>query len=463
MRRGAAPWIALGCGWSVSACGGAAVEAPQPRLEALPSAAPQEPAVEAREAPPGELGEELERTLEVVSQVRGLAAKGRVRGEVISRGEMIDRLGRGLREDIPPEVLAAEVELLFALGTVPADFDYEQSLLGMMEEQLAGFYEPDDRTLYVMEDLRGAERFATLAHELVHALQDQHFGLAGKLDYRVDANDEQSALHSLAEGDATSAMLDVMQGRPAHEMSEVTLGLLLRAGAVFGSEGRVPGIVQRSVMAPYADGVGAVHWARRRGGWAGVDGLWTRPPRTTEQLLHPEKWLTDEPAIDVAIPSPDPGGPQRLVFHDVEGEQGLRVLLEEWVPRGKAVSSAAGWGGDRIAVFSEGERHAVAWRVVFDTVSAAEQAGLTLARGVLAQDPAVPRVEGIVAEATAKAVWGSRELCRERPLAGPLAVVQQGQGVGVVAGPYRRREGVPASASSCGGAIAWARAVAAGR
>lgn len=97
--------------------------------------------------------------------------------------------------------------MLFALGVVPASFDYEE--LARVDGLAAGwFYDPKQKAMFLARDLPPAERSATLAHELVHALQDQHYDLEKRLKFREDSGDEQSAIHALAEGDATSAMLD---------------------------------------------------------------------------------------------------------------------------------------------------------------------------------------------------------------------------------------------------------------
>ncbi|MBN2192576.1 MAG: hypothetical protein JW751_07140 [Polyangiaceae bacterium] len=404
-------------------------------------------------------GAEIAAALRVVSVVRGLEARGKVRGAVIERSEMVERLTRQMHEDVPPEVVAAQGEMLFALGTTPVEFDLERSLLEMMEDQLAGFYEPDDKTLYVMEDLGGAERAATLTHELVHVLQDQHFGLGGLVEYREDATDEQSAVHTLAEGDATSAMLDVVQGRPGFEVSDAALGMMLRSSAMLGSGGSVPGIVKRSVVASYVDGVVAVHAARRVGGWAGVNALWARLPRSTEQMLHPEKWLADEIPTKVAVPAPPASGAWRVAYHDIEGEQSLRILFEEWMPRFKAEAAGAGWGGDRVAVFEKGDLKGLGWQIVFDDEAAAERAGVAFARGIVKRSGGGDR-EGEVSEARAAAAIAGGELCEERDLAGPFAVVRRGKSIGVVAGPYRRSGKHAVSAGDCQAALAWCRAVA---
>jgi hypothetical protein len=375
---------------------------------------------------------------------------------------MVEHVKRQLRTEIPPDFVRAQSEMLFALGTVDAKFDYEASLLSLMTSQLAGFYEPKDKTMYLAADLGELERGATLAHELVHALQDQHYDLGRHVKYRPDATDEQSAVHALAEGDATSAMLDQMlaaRGMRAVDLNDELISIEAR-GAIdlAANTADVPSIIKRSVVSPYVDGVMFVHWARRRSGWAGVNEVWKMLPKSTEQILHPEKLLSNELPEKVAVPVPSAAGPTGKLYHDVLGEQSVRLLLEEWMPRRSAVAAASDWGGDRLAIYRDDDVFALAWNVRYDTDKAARRGLEAFARGVLRDDS--PGAELVSAE-RALAATRSGQLCRERPQRGPFAAIRRARSVVVIAGPYRRGATGTASAGTCSAALTWARAVAA--
>jgi len=433
---------------------GAERRATEPPSAPSPSGAPTAPHSEPLAQPPrGELeaDEVVQRALAMIAEIRELGPKAPVRGEVIARQAMLDYVQRQFRTELPPEVVEGSGEVLVALGAVPPEFDYERALLDLMSAQLAGFYEPKDKTMYLAADLEGAEREATLAHELVHALQDQHYDLGPRIKYREDASDEQSAAHALAEGDATSAMLDQMlmsSGKRATDIADAVLALQVQGMAEMAPEtAHVPSILKRSLISPYLDGIGFVHWARRRGGWAAVDAAWQRAPATTEQLLHPEKWLSGEPALTVPIPAPPSGDPLELVYHDVMGEQSLRLVFEEWVPRRTAVEAASGWGGDRVAVYKTGDRAAMAWHLRYDDEASAERGFAAAVRGTQTEDE------------RARPAPTAPGACAERGDVGPLAVVRSGSDVVIAAGPY----GGSASKTPCSRALAWARRVAAQR
>jgi hypothetical protein len=323
-----------------------------------------------------------------------------------------------------------------------------------MTAELAGYYEPLDKTMYLASDLGGPEQQATLAHELVHALQDQHYGLGTLLDYREDASDVQGAVHALAEGDAMSAMLDQLlapKGEKATDIPETLIAVQARAAAQFSSGAKnVPDILKRSLIAPYVDGLSFVHFLRRRGGWAEVDRAWQHLPETTEQLLHPDKFLAREHAVTVPVPAAPPGGPKTLILHDVEGEQTLRILFEEWLPRRPAANAAADWGGDRAAVFREGGVVAAAMHVRYDTAAAAALGFDAFRTGLAAQGSGPPKPTPATA-------------CAERADRGPLLVARAGRDVALVAGPYRVDGRSATSTGSCAGAAGWAALVLAAR
>lgn len=387
------------------------------------------------------------RALDDAARVRELEAKAPVKSVVISRRDMEKKVRDSIQREIPGEVVRAEGDMLIAFGVVPPNFDYVETTVELMTAELAGYYEPLDKTMYLAADLGAEERQATLAHELVHALEDQHYDLKPILDYRPDASDIQSAVHALAEGDAMSAMLDELlepQGKRAIDLPESLIAIQARAAAQFSKSTKdVPDVLKRSLIAPYVDGLAFVHFLRRRGGWKEVDRAWEHLPESTEQVLHPEKFLAHEAPLVVDIPEPPPGGPSTVALHDVVGEQTLRELFEEWLPRQPAASAAADWGGDRVAVFHEDDRVAVAMHVRYDSDAAA-------GRGFAATR------KGIEAAAAGSTRNTKTSECAERADRGPFLTAERNRDVVVVAGPYRLREGGPSSASSCQAAAAWA-------
>lgn len=456
----------------LAACVGRSPSAPQPpamsaapavRL-APPSSASANSSQAAVAAQDAAAEATVARALRVVSGLRELVATGPVKGRVIARDEMVAHVERSLDTEIPPAVVNASGEILFALGTVPASFDYRRGLLQVMRSELLGFYEPHDKTMFIGADVRGKELDATLSHELVHALQDQHYGLDKLLDWSDDAGDWQGAVHALAEGDATSAMIDALFAdkqvqAPDLPDSVMDLQSALSAGSVQG----VPPIIKRSVVAPYVDGLSFVNALRRRGGWSAVAEAWQRLPTSTEQVLHLEKFDAREGPEPLGALAVSRSGPTQPVYSDVYGEQTVRVLFEEWMPARVARDAAAGWAGDRLTAYSDGQLFSVAWRLRYDNEGAALNALHAFARGVLApEDQGVDergRLSEFVSAADAERATRTGQVCRERHSRGPFAVVRRGREVGVTVGPFRRNSDGALSEGSCAAALSWALAL----
>jgi len=407
------------------------------------------------------LQDKLQSALAYVSEIRQLPAKLPVQGRLIGRRDIQAFIGAQIDDETPKDVLQATEALLYGFGTVDADFDYRGSVIGLMSSQLLGFYDPKRKTFFVGGDLDGEEADVTLWHELVHALQDQHYDLSHLTEWQPDQGDSQAAVHSLAEGDATSAMLDAMLKPRGVTALEVPDGLM-RAQSVLGSAAlTAPPVLVRSLLAPYIDGLAFTNYLRRRGGFAAVDAAWRAPPVSTEQLLHPEKFLAQELPLIVPLPSAPTHAPElQERFHDVMGEQTLRLLFEEWLPARTAAEAAADWGGDRLVVFGDEarQRWAIGWHLRFDSAAAAERAFVAFARAAPLterghQDRALPEAAGATKRAGDK-------VCRPRHKQGPLALVRHGSDLGVTLGPFQRNTPPVVADPDCADALAWASKIA---
>jgi hypothetical protein len=334
------------------ACGGNAKPAEPP---------PAPPAPVVKPAP------DLSKELSSAVAVRKLESRTPVALREVSRPALAKELQVIIKRDMPPERIVGESLFLKILGLVPLEFDYLAATVKMMQSELAGFYDSKGKAMVVAEDLGPELRRDTLVHELVHALQDQHFGLGDQLEKNKAENDRASALHALAEGDATSATLDASPALQGHDSTQIGDEILIdrmRSGLKAAMPG-VPGILKRSAMAPYIDGLVFVNELRRSGGWDLVNEAWKKPPRTTEELLHPEKYANPEVPRAFAA-GKGPGTECKERFRETIGEQGIRTVLEEWLSEDDARAAARGWNGDLAEVFECGRVHALLWRLAYD-------------------------------------------------------------------------------------------------
>jgi hypothetical protein len=321
---------------------------------------------------PTQADEPIPEELSLVVRVRGLNAKDQVAMRIISRSDLRAHFEASLDAHLPAHAALGTEEMLFALGVVPRTFRYREATLQLLEAEIAGFYDPLENAMFLLGDLSAEVRGATLTHELVHALQDQHYNLDRLTTFAEDQTDAMSALSSLAEGDATSVMFDALL-LPEHKTAlDLPIEIVERQLKLASEQSRtagVPPVLTRSLLAPYVDGVRFVHALRETGGFGAVDAAWKAPPTTTEQLLHIERYRAREAAVQVDVPPPpkDGGAPWKPVLHDRWGEQSWRVVFEEFTSAQGATTAARGWGGDRIVHYQRGTEHAVAAVLVMDT------------------------------------------------------------------------------------------------
>jgi hypothetical protein len=407
----------------------------------------------------------VDATLKQVAAARQLPATGPIRSEVIGRTELLARMKKELLADLEPELLEGSDELLFALGAAGADLDYLGSMLTLLGTQLAGFYDPREKELVLLDDLGMEGQQATLWHELIHGLQDQHYDLASRMKWSSGRGDVLAAVQSLAEGDATSGMMDIMllpRGQTALDLPEGMLAGSLGVMEAMPEIASVPRILKRSIVAPYVDGLAFVHALRRAGGWAAVDAAWRDPPTTSEQILHPEKYRAHESAESIPPLPPPTSELDHVLYRDVLGEQSVRIAFEEWVPRVTAVEAAGGWAGDGITVFANGDRRAVGIHLRYDDETHARRGFEAIARGALlpeAETFSGDKPPPSVPAAAAASALAHRSVCRARDRRGPFAVVWHGRDLGVALGPYQRAGGVTHSVSDCAAAVHWAESI----
>lgn len=405
----------------------------------------------------------IARMLKKVSAVRGLQSKHEVPGATLARDALIARVKSHVAKEVPREAIRREGLVLQLLGLVPTQFDYEAETFALLEAQLAGFYEPSDGYMYLAGDLDEDNASATLAHELVHALQDQHFDLKSRSKYRPGEGDLSLASSALAEGDATSAMVDILvegiaPDRSALELPDDFFEQQILASVNMGSTAHVPHIMKTSLVAPYVDGTLFIHALRRRGGWAAVNRAWQNPPTTSEQILHPEKWERHEPALTVSEPLAVVLGPGwAATDRDTYGELGTRLSFAEWMDDKDAKKAASGWGGDRGALFQNGAQAAFAWRLRYDEEPFAARARAALGPAMESKIGRAGAKDG-PSPAGAPPIVGGEFLCIERADLGPIAIARTGRDLVVTAGPTTTGAKWTSS-GSCALARKWTQAI----
>ncbi len=306
----------------------------------------------------------------------GLELREPIRVERRSREHLEAYLRAKLDDEVPAEEARWIAESYALLGLLPRDVDLRAVLLDIYTEQVAGFYDPDSTTLFVLDDQPAEVVRPLLVHELVHAVQDQTVDLGG-LTHKERGNDRRTAAQAAIEGHATLVMLEFMteemQGSPLDLAdlpdfaSQMRPALAAMAGQ-FPALRDAPRLLRESLLFPYVEGAGFVQEAWRRGEERSSV-LGARLPLSTEQVLSPEHRLSDPPDHPTEVRLPPPDG-SRVLYENSLGQLEVGVLLEELLGEG-AKASAVGWDGDRFILVEgpQGERGLI-WASVWDDTSA---------------------------------------------------------------------------------------------
>lgn len=301
-----------------------------------------------------------------VAELRRLEFLEPLQVEYLGPAELTDYL-YGLMGEEEREDLRQLDGLLSILGLIAPDVDLMQLYLDLLSEGVVGAYNPEDGRLVVRieDDTIGSDQELTLAHELTHALQQQHFDIHSLLEDADDDFDRGLALSALAEGDAT--LLELLYVR------EKSLPLpRVPDTPVYD---RAPKFIQDLLLFPYTAGLHMVT-ENFSEDWADVDAAYMKPPESTEQVMHPKKYLEGESPVDVILPNVQDmlGEGWSLVYSSVGGEFLIRYYLDSRLGTGDAHQAAAGWGGDAFALYeAPGGLRLLLWVFRWDSTNDAEE------------------------------------------------------------------------------------------
>jgi hypothetical protein len=271
-----------------------------------------------------------------------------------------------------PGELEAEARTLAALGFVPRNFDLRHYLVSFYASQVAGFYDYTAKTLYIVSNLRDNKlpplTQMSFAHEYAHGLEDQHFDLGAFLNGNSLDQDHQLARQTLVEGSATLLMDEYYL---TLELSDQDLlDILIQ---VLSSDpdalSAAPGEIESMVMFPYTAGASFVATLYNDGGWEAVDAAFADPPQSTEQILHPDRYLVRDEPVVVSLPSlvDSLGSDWSLVSTDTLGEHELSLHLAQILSDDQAIVASEGWDGDRYALYARGDDDVLVLSTTWDS------------------------------------------------------------------------------------------------
>lgn len=304
-----------------------------------------------------------------VSTLRGLDSKRKVSRQLLTPAELRQRVLDDFLNDYTEDEAQQDALALWAFGLLDRDFKLYDFYVELYSEQIAGYYDQETEEMFVVQGMGfgGPERI-TYAHEFAHALQDQYYDIEDGLGYSeedCEADSERcAAISALLEGDASlTESLWFSSYATLTDQKEISEFYSNYASPIYDS---APQFMKEDFLFPYQQGQAFVETLYEEGGWAAVDQAYSNPPTTTEQILHPERYLSD-PAEVVEIPltGDELGEGWEEVDRGVMGEWYTSLILyagleTEWrISQSQASQAAEGWEGDSYAVFRNADQNQV--------------------------------------------------------------------------------------------------------
>lgn len=291
-----------------------------------------------------------------VLELRELSLLSPVTAELVSPAQVQSRLEADFYAETTLAEARRNVLVLRGFDFVPRGFNVDTLEAPNFAAVVAGYYDTDTQELFVVtaegEEIMSQPAQLTFAHEFMHALQDQHFRL-GELDLdNVNiSKDIRLAWRALGEGEAE--LVEYLYSARGYLTGEE----LDEAEQIYGTPefGNLPDFLVGEFNFPYARGFDFVYELYQTGGFPAVNAAWENLPTSTEQILHPEKYLAGDAPQTLSLPdlSTTLGASWLLVEENRLGEFYLREHLLLQLPRPEATEAAAGWGGDRYALYHQ--------------------------------------------------------------------------------------------------------------
>lgn len=300
--------------------------------------------------------------LKIVSRLRALDIKQSVRSSFKTKEEIKHSVVKDLDENTSREDFEASQKTLVKLGLISKSFDLRDYVVQLLREQVAGFYDPKTKEFYLAAWLPLSDQKRVIAHELVHALQDQHFNLRRFERWPKGDSDAELAAHALVEGEATLVMIEYDFEQQGMKFDITKVGSLTDSLMEQDNDSDAknypvlagaPKVLKENLQFPYLYGVGFAGAVLKNRSWQALDRSYERLPASTEQIMHPERFLVRDDPVKIDVPDlvGALGTDWKKADADVNGEFGYLVALAEFIPKSGARLAAAGWGGDRYALY----------------------------------------------------------------------------------------------------------------
>jgi hypothetical protein len=293
-----------------------------------------------------------------MSQITGLKLMMPLKKSLRSREEIRAYVIKQMNEEKNASERYADQRSAEAFGLIPKGFDLDAFMVSVLTEQVEGLYDPKTREFYIADWSPPADQRMVMAHELTHALEDQHFQIEAWVKAARPNEDAELARDAVLEGSAMAAMVDYLMlstGRSLKDLPDFDPGMLMGDLGSTPTLQKAPPFLKDTLIFPYIGGLTFSAAVLRNAGWSALPAVFEKPPVSTQQILHPALYRSGKIPKTVSLPQLDKllGGGWTKLDENIMGEYGWKEVLKQFLEDDRAKTLAAAWDGDRYAVFEQ--------------------------------------------------------------------------------------------------------------
>ena len=294
--------------------------------------------------------------LQQMSEITGLKLRSPLKKTLRTREEIRAYVIKEMDEEKNPAERYAGARSAEAFGLLPKGFDFDNFMVALLTEQIAGLYDPKAHEFYIADWIPAGDQRMVMAHELTHALEDQHFNIEPWVKAARPNEDAELAREAVLEGSAMAAMVDYLlqgTGRSIKDLPDVDPSMFLGDLGSTPTLAKAPAFIKDALVFPYLSGLQFSVAALKDRGWEALPGVFEKPPVSTQQILHPGTYRAGKVPADVKLPAIEKilGGDWAMLEENVLGEFGWREVLKQFLGIDRAKPLAASWAGDRYSVY----------------------------------------------------------------------------------------------------------------
>lgn len=318
------------------------------------------PSADSKTANNAEFLAAADEVLQQMSEITGLKLIAPLKKSLRSREEIRAYVIKQMNEEKNPAERYADARTAEAFGLLPKGFDLDTFMVNVLTEQVEGLYDPKTQEFYIADWSPPSDQRMVMAHELTHALEDQHFHIEAWSRAARPNEDAELARDAVLEGSAMAAMVDYLMvgtGRSLKDLPEFDPSMLLGDLESTPTLKSAPPFLKDTLIFPYISGLNFSAAVLKNSGWPALAGVFEKPPVSTQQILHPAAYKSGKTPSTASLPSLDKalGKDWTKLDENTLGEFGWKEVLKQFLDDDRAKSLATSWDGDRYATYEQKE------------------------------------------------------------------------------------------------------------